>query len=618
MSETKRNRAIMAAMGVLAVVCAVLYGPALKIGFLADDLFQISMLEGRFGAYSPAHLYAFAPDNPEATAMHIQRGSLPWWTHPHFRFVMVRPLSSLLLSFDHAVFPRQAYAHHLHSALWFVAALGCGFALVKRLTGTVFAAAFVACFAVDETMAWMVAWLANRCALVCTAFAFLALLVRIRAVESEDDSLRARLIELALWLGAFAGGEYAVGGIAYLGAYTVLGDPRPFVVRGKTLWPALIALGGFMLAYALLGGGVYGGTTYVDPIRETGQFLEVMGHRVPRMLGEVWTNMAGESERFWLRYSGSGLSVRVMPPEIEDLGVQAYRHGIFVTGLSVLFFAPAWWAARRWWSARERRAIRWIVFGSVLALLPIAAIPPATRALMLPNFGAAVFVGGCLVAVGRAWQARSGDWVPRIVLSAWAIGLVYVHAGREYRYAREQIDALLGAQRAYAQYYRTESFVGLDLADKHVVVVATPGLVTGIHGVSMMHVFGMNAPKTWHVLGIGPRPYTLRKIGKRRLELSGVGGAMHMTPQEILFRNPADALRKGERVDAGLFVAEVLNDRNGVGPASVSFTFQWALDDPRLVFLEVGPDGLRPFTIPKRGKTLALPPPALPTVAQDA
>ncbi len=618
MSVGRTNHAVVTAMAVLAVVCAVLYGPALDVGFLADDLFQISMLEGRFGSYSPAHLYAFAPDDPAATAMHVQRGSLPWWTHPHFRFVMVRPLSSLLLSFDHAVFPRQAYAHHLHSALWFVAVLGCGFVLVRRLTGPAFAAAFVACFAIDETMAWMVAWLANRCALICTAFAFLALFVRVRAVEREDASVRTRMLELGLWLGAFAGGEYAVGGIAYLGAYTLLGDPRPLRVRLGTLWPALVALAAFMAAYWILGGGVYGGTTYVDPIRETGQFLEVMGHRVPRMMGEVWTNMAGESERFWLRYKDSGLSARVMPLEIDDLGVQAYRHGVFATVTTLLLVAPAWWAARRWWSDAERRAVRWVVVGSLLALLPIAAIPPATRALMMPNFGAAVFVAGCLVAMARAWQARRNARLPRAVLSVWALALFYLHTGREFVYARQEIDALLGAQRAYAQFYRNDAFEELDLGGRHVVVVATPGLVTGIHGASMMHVLGMAAPKTWHVLGMGPRPYTLRKIGKRKLELSGVGGAMHMTPQEILFRNPADALRKGERVDAGLFSAEVLNDRNGVGPASVSFTFRWRLDDPRLVFLEVGPDGLRPFTIPRRGKTLALPPPALPEVPRES
>ncbi len=611
---------VVATLLALVVLCGVLYAPALRVGFLADDLFQISMLEGLFGHYSPAHLYAFAPEDPVSTAAHVQRGSLPWWTNPQFRFVMVRPLSSLLLAFDHWAWPRQPIAHHLHSAVWFLAGLGCAFALIRRTMGVGVAVAAVAFFAVDETMAWMVAWLANRCALVCTAFALLALLVRVRTSEQQDPDSgsrwRWRLGELLLWLGAFSGGEYAVGGVAYLGAYSLVGDPRPLRSRLVAMWPAFVALGGFASAYFLLRGGVYGGTTYVDPFGETGRFIEAASHRVPRMFGEVWINMAGESERFWLRYEDSGLSAAVMPPDIEDLDVQAWRHGAFSVLGSAALVVSIWWLARPYWSARERRTLRWMMLGSTLSLLPIAAIPPATRALLLPNLGAAVFVGAATVAAVRAWRAppEHSNW-RRALLAVVASGATYLHGVREFGYAREQIDALLGAQAAYARYYQSEALGQLDLRGKHVVVIATPGLVTGIHGISMMNVLGMPRPKTWHVLGMGPRPYTLRRVAARKLELGSVGGAMHLTPQEVLFRNPADAMRKGESVDAGLFTAKVLNDRGGIGPGSVLFRFRWRLEDPRLIFLEVGPDGLRPFSVPPVGKTVAIPPPALPNGA---
>ncbi|MCR9166488.1 MAG: hypothetical protein ACE37F_31880 [Nannocystaceae bacterium] len=605
------RRALRVAFGLVALVCAVLYVPGLDAGYLADDLFQISMLEERMGSYSIAHLYAFAPGDAETNAAHVQRGSLPWWTHPEFRFVMVRPLSSLLLTLDHFVAPRNAYVHHLHSALWFGGVLVMGYVLLRRVLGQWIAVVAVASFAVDETMTWMIAWLANRCALVCTVFAFTALWVHIRA--SRDPGAfrgRGQWLELVLWLGAFAGGEYAVGGVAYLGGYMLLGERRDWKVRVASLWPAAVALLAFVVAYIVLGGGVYGGTTYVDPFRETGQFFSVMGHRVPRMAGEVWANWAGESERFWMRYADSGLSERVMPSHIDDLGVQAYRHGAFAIATSLAWVVPTWLLARRFWSEDERRAIRWIVLGSVFALLPISAIPPATRALMLPNFGAAAFVGAALVAFVRA--LRGGTMLSRVGLGMMALVIGNLHFVREFGYTREHLDAILGAQRAYAQYYRNEAFAQLDLRGKHVVVVSTPGLVTGIHGVSMMHVLGMQAPKTWHVLGIGPRPYTLRRIGERKLELSSVGGAMHQTPQEVLFRNAYDALGKGDRVDAGLFVAEVLNDRNGTGPGSVLFEFRWPLDDPRIVVLEVGPEGLRPFALPEPGTVKPLSPPALP------
>lgn len=607
------------AVAAIALVCGHLYWPGLDSGFLADDLFQISMLEGRMGSYSPAHLYAFAPGDPASNAAHVRQGSLPWWTHPDFRFVMVRPLSSLLLAFDHLAFPRQAFAHHLHSALWFVAVLGSGYALLKRLLNPWMAVAALGCFAVDETMAWMVSWLANRCALICTVFAFSALWVHVRQAR-EDGSFRGRgrWLELLLWLGAFAGGEYAVGGVAYLGAYVLLGDQRPWKTRIVSLWPAVVALGAFLVAFALLGGGVYGATTYVDPFRDPGVFLQVLGHRVPRMVGEVWSNWCGDLARFWSRYESSGLSQEVMRPELTDLEDRTYRLAAFSVGTTLAWAVPAWVLARRQWTDAEARTLRWIVLGSVLAVLPIAAIPPATRALLLPNFGAAAFVGALVVALVRALRSGSSSTLlGRVLLGGVATLGVYLHVVREYVYAREHLAGLLLAGSTAERAFRTEAFAALDLEDKHVVVLSTPGLLTGVHGISMMHVYGQQAPKTWHALGIGQRAYTLRRLEDNVLELSSVGGPMHASLQELLFRNARDALSKGDAVDAGLFVATVLADRGGAGPGSVKFEFLWSLDDPRLVFLQVGPQGLLPFTVPATGTLVPLAPPGLPDPSGD-
>jgi len=615
MSERRARRLVAVA---LAVVCVVLYAPGLDAGFLADDLFQISMLERRMGSYSVAHLYAFAPGDAASNAAHVQRGSLPWWTHPDFRFVMVRPLSSLLLTLDHLVFPRQPFAHHLHSALWFTAVLGTGYALLRRLLGPWIALVAVASFAIDETMTWMVAWLANRCAMVCTVFAFMALWVHIRSARDPGAFRgRARLLELLLWLGTFAGGEYAVGGVAYLGAFMLLGDPRPLRARLLSLWPSLVALVAFVGVYIALGGGVYGATTYVDPFRETAQFFKVVGHRVPRMAGEVWSNWSGQSERFWIRHADSGLSERVMPREVGDLAVLAYRHAAFSVVTSLAWIGPTWLLMRRHLSAQERRALRWLALGSLLALVPIAAIPPVTRALLLPNLGAAAFVGAALVATVRAWRRGPSPLPQRLALLALSVLAVHVHFVREYAHAREHMVSILDLQRAYVQFYRRDAFEELDLEGKHVVVVATPGLVTGIHGASMMHVLGMEAPKTWHVLGIGSRPYTVRRVGARKLEVGSVGEVMHQKPQEVLFRDVRDALHVGDRVEAGLFSATVLADRNGEGPSSVMFDFRWPLDDPRIVMLVVGPDGLERFPVPRVGQVVPVTPPALPAVRID-
>lgn len=620
-SQTWRRRIVWAWAAVLTLLMVWVFGDALGVGFIADDLFQISMLEGLFGKFSVAHLYAFAPGDAETNAAHVARGSLPWWTHPDFRFVMLRPLSSLLLAFDHWLWPRQPFVQHLHSALWVAVMLTVAFRLARATTTTFIAAAAITTFAFDETMTWMLAWLANRCAIVCTTFALGALLVRVgddaafRAGRISKSFARRRWLELVLWMLAFSGGEYAVGGVAYFVGYQALGAPGDWRRRLVALWPAAVALTIFAAVYVSIHGGVYGTTTYIDPLSEPGHFLESALHRIPRMLGEVWLDMSGESDRFWFKYYEAGISDWVMPRDGADLNTQAFRHARFALVGVLGFVGVSWALARSYLDAAERRTVRWLAFGSVLSLIPMAAIPPATRSLLLPNFGAAVFIGAVVVAAFRAWRVWAAPWqrwVRRVALSAIVGLIVCIQAYLETFYVQQFLQAMLDVQGAYAQFYRNGRFDELELRDKHVVVVATPGLVSGIHGISMLNVLGYPTPKSWHVLGIGQRAYTLRVVGRRGLELSPVGGPMHFSPQEELFRSPAAALGVGDRVDAGIFRARILSDFAGAGPGATLFRFEWPLTDPRLVFLQVGPDGLKPFVMPPKGKMIAIKPPKLP------
>jgi hypothetical protein len=602
----------------VVLVCIWLYSPALYAGYLADDLFQISMFEGFFGEHQPWNLYSFARGDAAENAAHAARGSLPWWTVPHFRFSMLRPLSSCLIYLDHALFPRQAVVHHIHSFLWFFAGLYVVYRFIRAVAGESVALMAVAAFSIDETMAWMVAWIANRCALVCLVFSFLALLLHHR--HAEEPTPKRRALELAAWGLAFMAGEYAVGGIAYLVAYEIVLGRGRALQRVRALWPGMAALALYGIAYVAGDFGVYGASTYIDPISDPFAFLSSAGERIPRMAGEVWTGMAGESERFLYRYHHTGLVGFVMPNDGADVVTQAWRHARFALVTTLAFVGGAWALARRWWTPDERRRVRFFVLGSTFALVPIAAIPPATRALMFANLGSSVFVAFVLVATFRAWRAKTetkptaGLWARRVVLSVWALAFVYVHGVRERTYVNEQMMALSGAQDSYDEFYGNPPFAALDLRGKHVVVIATPGLVTGIHGLSMLNLADRPLPKTWHVLAMGRRPYLVRRMGPRAIELDSVGGPMQLSPQEVLFRSRADAMKMGEQIDVGLFRAKVVHVREATGPDGIVFTFDRRLDDPSLVFLDVGPEGLRPFPIPPRGKTIAVQPPLLPQV----
>jgi hypothetical protein len=272
--------------------------------------------------------------------------------------------------------------------------------------------------------------------------------------------------------------------------------------------------------------------------------------------------------------------------------------------------------------------------------VPLAAILPSTRALALAALGPAVFVASVAVAAGRAVQARwaatrpatsSTDgptradagalawlragglaWLRTGGLAAIAAGLLAQHVVVDAGWARAQIAGIGTTGRSYQRFVAGPGMEGVAVEGKHVVVIASPGLVTGLHGLWITHLLGRPLPVTWHVLQIGERRLLVRRVDARTLELSMVGTVMHDQPQETLFRPPSAALRMGDTVDVGLFCATVVGEGKDGGVMAVRFTFDRALEDPSLVFLAGGPEGLGPFTLPAVGKATAVAAPVLP------
>ena len=215
---------------------------------------DIALVDGVAGERGALGLYSLYPEGAAGVAEHVRRGSLPWWTVEEFRFVQVRPLSSLLLWVDHAVWPKDGVVHHLHSLGWLAAALLAAYGLLRRVTTPVIAGVSLLVYAVDETFGWTTAWLANRCAMVAAAFSFGALAVHLRrASGGEQSGTRDAWLEGALWGLAFAAGEYALCGMAYALAYALVGrSDGAWRVRARALVPVGVAFVGFATASAVL------------------------------------------------------------------------------------------------------------------------------------------------------------------------------------------------------------------------------------------------------------------------------------------------------------------------------------------------------------------------------
>src|ERR1700679_1853792 len=118
-------------VALLVLLGAIVFNPAIRAPLFLDDYFQTSMIEGTYPvARSPFELYDFVGDADRAVLM--ERGLLPWWSHPRITVRFFRPLSSALLYADHRLFGLHPLLFHLHSfAWWVVAALGAR-ALFRR------------------------------------------------------------------------------------------------------------------------------------------------------------------------------------------------------------------------------------------------------------------------------------------------------------------------------------------------------------------------------------------------------------------------------------------------------------------------------------------------------
>ena len=140
----------------IALAALALRWPVLELGMMSDDYAQYAMVKGLYPGsrpYAPFDLYAFFRNDPATLAAHVGKGTVPWWTTEDLHGTVMRPLSSALLSLDHALWPTQS-SHamrnwHLHSLLWLGLYLGAAGLALRKLLGPWVAAIAVLLMACD-------------------------------------------------------------------------------------------------------------------------------------------------------------------------------------------------------------------------------------------------------------------------------------------------------------------------------------------------------------------------------------------------------------------------------------------------------------------------------------
>jgi hypothetical protein len=587
---------------------------ALEVGLLGDDYMHHAMLVGSYPGegYVPWDLYAFLRDDASVQEQHIERGTAPWWSVVNgdpdaddgtIVFAVLRPLSSALLWVDHELWPLErdgaVRARHLHSLVWFVATIVAAGLVFGHLFERRVAIVALVLFACDAGLMLPLAWLANRCVLVSASFGLLGIWAHLRWRSDAAQERRNQFIalECACMGLAVAAGEYGLLAAAYVLAWELVGTTSGSVAqRLRATAPALVPAGIYLLLHESLGYGTFG-PAYLD-LHHVGGWLSLAASRAAKLAtSAIWAVPPTTGVGFGIVDDSGHLLVCAILLPLAGALVALVRVGLTVP---------------------ERRALRAMVLGAALGLVPITAAPPQERLLVLTQLGACALIALIAVASARLlWGsiATPRSWPRRLLAVPFVLALLAANVGFDLRSGESMLETIgtndASTLAAFSQ--GTLPLIGPEaLRGRDVVVLNAVDLPTALHGGFVLEAQGWPAVRSWRTLAMGPFAMSATRLAPDTLELWAVQGAWLETTYEQNFRRADQPLHAGDVRDRGGLRVEVVEDLRG-HPTRIRVRFAASLDDPRYLFLISTKQGLRRWQPPALGKPRIVPLPSLPS-----
>jgi hypothetical protein len=500
----------------LAVVCLglVLALPSLGVGFVADDYTFIERLEDPH-EQATFRLYEFATGAPEQAARLLSTRwvAYPWWIAEGFKVRFMRPLASGLFALDHALFGRAPLGYHVHCLLWYGSLLVAVGLLLRRICAPpVWQLAFLL-FALSASHGESFAWISSRHVLIATVPALFGLLALIEHAE-RGWRLGSVLGMLGMVVGLL-GSEAALPVACYWLAYAAFGAPDTGDERRRLARLALPVgcLAAYLLFYKWLGYGVAESGSYLDPISMPRAFWSALPARLAMLLAEAWASFP------------SGLALSALPVVGTVVGA--------VMTAAVALLVRAIWPQLE---PAERRTLRWLSIGALLALLISAGAFLGPRLLLIPGISAFVVIATifqrgwrvarspvgklasralvvCLAAVHFAWAPLG------LALNAYLIGKLGV--------ATESVDASVD------EHFRQH----LALAQKppRVFVLVASDPFTAFYGAAVRSVRAPELSDQWSMVSMTRGTHHIERTGPSQLVIRVEPSMLHST-FEGLFR----------------------------------------------------------------------------------
>lgn len=541
------------ALAAILLLGVLTFVPAVFTTFFLDDHVHTAMIEGRFpGQRRPFDLYNFIDDQNRAEL--YARGFLPWWADPTVTIRFLRPLGSLLVWADHVTFGEHALPMHLHSLLWWGAAVLAARALFARAFTPRVVLFATAIFALSPSHAVPLAWIANRESLMSTAFGAVALGLVTRRVPGPGPTTRAALAASVLYALAFVGGgEYALafGGYAVAIEFVRRRLEDGAAARLRRLLPFVAPAATYLVVRHALGYGAEASGFYSDPIGDPIGFLTKLPVHALVLLGDGWLTL-----------------------DAEHWAVSWAVLGLALTAAAIVFAVRT--VVVRTIAELEPNAAdtaRWLLWGSFLAMIPGLAAVPHARLLGIAMLGIAPVVA---LVLEKAWfsdaRPERRGYAELVNVVALALGFAHlVHgpvtswlAGRKLQKDAAAFERLAKRFTPWMEGERA----GASPAEADVAVVRGTSSVY-----FMPFALGRSElPKRWRVLAQTGH-VLVQRIDEHTLDvIASRGAALYPPGEPNLFRDDRRRLEVGETIVQGDMTATV-REVGDLGPRIVRFTF---------------------------------------------
>lgn len=542
---SERSPWIAFALGLLLAL------PSLGVGLLNDDLLHRVMLENSDHelARSRFDLYDFTGRHAEWVRPGMDEGHLPWWTTDELSLIFFRPLSSLSLAADHALFGRAALPAHVHSLLWFALLAGFAVALLRRLVRPTAATLAALVYSLAGAHAMATSWLAARHTLIGAAFGMIALWAHV-SWRQEGDGRRAWLAPSALVLGVLSS-ETALGAVVFIALYELIARVDRGSTRALATLPSLTIASAHLVFYVLSGYGAHASGVYIAPFADPLAFAMAAVERVPVLLGDLY-----------------GAAPSLLWASAEPSRPFLIGYGLIVTILVVALLLRARERLRR----REQRRMLWLGVSSVVCLIPMIGGVLGGRLLPLALLGSSALLGTAMV---RTWVDPRATGRARLATRGLVVVLALLHFGFS-PLLRVSLAVELG--RISGEHERLAAGARLEECPEeghaYIVTGADPHL--GYYAADALALYRPSERARFEhirVLSMAPHDQSVRVLDDRSFELRTHVDERRANLFERVFREPP--LEPGHVARAGELRAEVLE----ISPDGLWTRVRFTVDD---------------------------------------